>query len=281
MSTRTEKKSRTSTPTPSAAERPAAPDEARTALDALRSEIDAYPEAKIRRITFDVPRAISIGTASQLRVLPLRDRIVAELPATPIHYVDKLNVYAMAAWYAHLATIPKPSTTLEALKTEAAALRADMLVGAEPLVHRGYFAKETIAKIKEGSGFLDTANDVVALSALYTEAWPVVEHKTIIDWAQVERAAVVGPQLVVALGEKLGFSTEATEAARVRARAVSLFVDVYEELQRAVTYLRWHEDDVASVLPSFYQTGSRRAATDAAPADAPTPQDPTGTPPTT
>jgi len=86
---------------------------------------------------------------------------------------------------------------------------------------------------------------------------------------------------VVALGEKLGFSTEATEAARVRARAVSLFVDVYAQLQRALTFLRWQEDDVATFLPSFYQTGSRRAAVDVAPADAPAPQDPAGTPPPT
>lgn len=248
--------------TPSGVERPALPVEASQALAELKPELDAYPDAKLRRITLDVPRAVSIAGAAQPRLVALRDRFVVETPKIPIVYVDRLKVYAMGAWFAHLAALPKPASSLDALKLEANELKADLIAGAEPLAYKGLVSKEALAKIKEGSGFLDLANDNVALSALYTEAWPRVENKTAVEWAQVERAAIVGPQLILALGEKIAFSGTSTEATRLRARAISLFLDVYDELRRAVEYIRWHEGDATSFVPTLYQGGGRRPTTE-------------------
>lgn len=262
--------------TPSGVERPALPVEASDALAELKPELDKYPEAKIRRITLDVPRAVSIAGAAQPRVLTLRDRFIVETPKIPIVYVDRLKVYAMGAWFAHLAALPKPASSLDALKLEAAELKADLIAGAEPLAYKGLVSKEALAKIKEGSGFLDLANDNVALSALYTEAWPRVENKTAVEWAQVERAAVVGPQLILALGEKIGFSGTTSEATRLRARAISLFLDVYDELRRAVEYMRWHEGDAASFVPTLYQGGGRRPTAESPSGEDETPVAPAG-----
>jgi hypothetical protein len=242
----------------SAAERPAQPTEASAALQRLLPEINNYPEAKIRRATFDVPRGVSITAAAQPRLVTLRERFVVETPTMPIRYVDDLKVYAMAAWYAHLTAMPKPDSPLDTLKAEAATLKTDMAVGAAPLAHKGFFNKETVAKINEGQGALDLANDLVAYAALYTEAWPQIADKTTVEWAQVERAALLGPQLILALGEKVAFGGTPTEAARLRARAVSLFLDVYEEIQRAVEYIRWHEGDAAAYAPTLYRGGGRR-----------------------
>ena len=47
-------------------------------------------------------------------------------------------------------------------EAEAATLKTDMAVGAAPLAHKGFFNKETVAKINEGQGALDLANDLVA-----------------------------------------------------------------------------------------------------------------------
>lgn len=246
--------------TPSEAARPAEPTVAATALDELLPQIKAFPEDKIRRITFDIPRAVSIATATHQRLAKFRHTLLEHLPNTPIHYFDRLDKYAMAAWYAHLSTLPKPLVALDALKQECTVLKQDMLVGAEPLVHKGYFSKETVAKIKEGSGHLDLANDNVALSALYASKWEMIKDKTIIEWAQVERAAVVGPQLIVALGEKFGFGTTPSEAEQLRAKAVSLFLTAYDEVERGMKYLRYHEDDMRDIVPSIYQNNGSRSA---------------------
>jgi hypothetical protein len=77
----------------------------------------------------------------------------------------------------------------------------------------------------------------------------------------VRRAGELGPELLAALGvREHGVAPGPSEAADRRARAFTLFVDAYDQTRRAVTYLRWKEDDVETIAPSLYKGRGGRGA---------------------
>ncbi|WP_437601206.1 hypothetical protein WMF28_06490 [Sorangium sp. So ce590] len=173
------------------------------------------------------------------------------------------NLAALAAWYAHLLALPASvgQDALKRLVDEAAPLREDLLVAAEALAHKGIVDAPRVAEIRRGQGHLDTANDLVALAALFSEGWDAVKNRTTVEWKDVERASQLGPELLVALGarQQPGLPTpKAGDAAERRARAFTLLVNAYDACRRAVSYLRWKEGDADAIAPSLFARGGGR-----------------------
>jgi hypothetical protein len=256
------------------------PADAAAAFAKIEPETRALAPSTLKPITVDIPRAVAIAVGAVPHIHALREQVVVELPHFPIHKLDNIGVYALAAWYAHLLALPETSEKeLAALIAESAPLREDLLVAAEALAHKGYLDKAAVAAIRSGQGNIDQANDLVALAALFTREWEKVKNRTTVEWAEVERAAVLGPQILVALGvrDQPGVkATDPTSPTERRARAYTLFVTAYDECRRAVHYLRWHEDDADVIAPSLFATRTRNASQPAndqpqPPTDAPAP----------
>jgi len=251
--------------------KPAPPRDAAFALAEVRAEVDAVPESELVPVNVDVPRAVAIVLGAAPHLEALRGRFVAELPQHPIRYIDNLKKYALAAWYSHLLSLPAPGpeNTVKKLLEEAAPLRESLLVAAEALSHRGYFDKERVSEIRSGQGNIDTANDLVALAALFAEHWGTIEQKTAVDWAEVERAATLGPDILVAVGEReLPRAGEKTsDPTKLRVRAFSLLVKAYDQCRRGAAYLAWGERDLDEIAPSLYSArgAGRRLAEDTHP----------------
>lgn len=262
---------------PAAAARPGVPKEAAEAFAQARAEIGALDRAALVAINLDIPRAVAIAVAAIPHIAAQRPHIVEQLPKLDLRSVDKLGTYALAAWYAHLLALPTTTEAeLAALLKEATPLREALLVAAEALAHKGLLDAKSVADIRAGQGNLDKANDLVALAALFSAAWPRVGQRTAIEQSEVERAAELGPAILVALGarEPLGVDVpDPSEPAEQRKRAFTLFYRAYEECRRAVSYLRWHEGDAESIAPSLHLIRNTRPASDAPenPTDVPAP----------
>jgi hypothetical protein len=130
---------------------------------------------------------------------------------------------------------------------------------------------------------MDTASDLVALSALFSGSWSEIAGKTAATEEEVRRAGELGPEILAALGvREHGAAPGPSDAADKRARAFTLFVNAYDQNRRAVAYLRWNEGDVESIAPSLYKGRGGRGAsprdTDAAPQEDP-PAPPDAAPP--
>ncbi|WP_437607834.1 hypothetical protein WMF20_44145 [Sorangium sp. So ce834] len=249
----------------SAPARPSAPDEAAEAFAQIEPELDRIE--KVVPINVDIPRAVAVAVGAVPHLKALRARFLEELPRFPIEALDKLMSYALGAWYAHLLALPAGPGQggLKPLVEEASALRADLLVAAEALAHKGFVDAGRVAEIRSGNGHLDTANDLVALAALFGESWGAVKHKTTVEWPDVERASKLGPELLVALGARNQPGVPAPKAADPadrRARAFTLLVRAYDQCRRGVTYLRWVEGDYDAIAPSLFagRGGARRGA---------------------
>ncbi|KYF82569.1 hypothetical protein BE17_48090 [Sorangium cellulosum] len=253
------------TPKKSAPARPSAPNEAAEAFALIEPELERIEKAV--PINVDIPRAVAVAVGAVPHLKALRARFVDELPRFPIDALDRLMSYALGAWYAHLLALPAGAGQdgLKPLLDEASALRADLLVAAEALAHKGFVDAGRVAEIRSGKGHLDTANDLVALAALFGESWDAVKNRTTVEWPDVERASKLGPDLLVALGARNQPGLPAPKAADPadrRARAFTLLVRAYDQCRRGVTYLRWAEGDHDAIAPSLFATrgGARRAA---------------------
>lgn len=92
----------------------------------------------------------ALGVAE--RIVTFRERM-ARLPEFDVRHVDGLTDYALAAWYAYVTHLPAPDPEdLTELLDETTALRAKLLMWAQPLVGSGKLEQAALDKIREGSG---------------------------------------------------------------------------------------------------------------------------------
>lgn len=203
------------------------PQSAEEAYAAVQPEIEDYPEDALLPINVDIPSACAVALGAADLVEPLR-KDLASLNGFDEKSVAKLRTYALAALYANAVfTASLQDRSLKVLLDEAVPLRAGLLVAAEALAHRGLVSAARVAEIRTGQGHHDTADDLIALAALFKEAWASVEEKTAVTREEFERAAVLGTQLHAALGARqVGAEgrTGSQELWKARQRAFSLFV---------------------------------------------------------
>ncbi|WP_438019368.1 hypothetical protein WMF18_09980 [Sorangium sp. So ce315] len=252
--------------------KPAAPPQAAAAFDKVAPEMDTLGQDALLPINIDIPRAVSQALGVLPGLLALRPLIAERLPTHDVGLVDRLETYALAAWYAHLAWLSSGGAQngLKPLVEEAVPLRANLLGDAEALARRGLIDAETVADIRAGNGHMDTANDLVALSALFSDRWSEIAGKTAATEEEVRRAGELGPQLLAALGvREHGAAPGPSDAAEKRTRAYTLFVNAYDQTRRAVAYLRWNEGDVDAIAPSLYKGRGGRGASSSDAGDAP------------
>lgn len=236
--------------TPSEAPSLAAP----SAFAAIEQELADLPLEQLVRPTVDVARAAATALAAVPRLRELRAELVAWIPAFPIHKLDRLETYALAAWYAD-SCASDPGAAARALAAEGAPLRAELRVAAEALADRGLVSTLAIAGAGAGTGHLAVAKGLLKLGSVLLEAWPEIEGRTALTRARAERACTLATQLLVAVGER-----DRTDRPEVlaRQRAFTLMMDAYESCRRAVFALRWREGDVDEVAPSLFASRGRR-----------------------
>jgi hypothetical protein len=255
------------------AAKPAVPAEAAKAFAEVEPLLAKLSPDNLAPINVDIPRAVSIAVGAVPHLAKLRGD-ASKLPDFDINDIDRVGTYALAAWYAHLLTLPEvTASALAALLEEAKPIRESMLLAAELLAHHGYFDRKAVEAIRAGQGNLDTANDLVTLAALFSSGWSQVENRSPVEWTHVERAAKLGPEILIALGAKNqpdAKSADPSNASERRTRAYTLFVRAYDQCRRAATYLRWNEGDADEIVPSlFANRGGRKPGSE--PEEAPEP----------
>ncbi|XYI04300.1 hypothetical protein ACMHYB_00915 [Sorangium sp. So ce1128] len=184
--------------------KPSAPPQAAAAFDKVLAEIEALSPDRLIPVNLDVPRVVSQVLGVSPGLVALRPAIAEHLPTFDVARLDRLDTYALAAWYAHLLSLSSGDveSALKPLLAEAAPLRENLLGDAEALARRGLLDAETVADIRAGQGYIDTANDLVALSALFSASWSEIAGRTVATEEEVKRAGEIGPQLLAALGPR-------------------------------------------------------------------------------
>jgi hypothetical protein len=230
---------------------PAAPNVAADAFAKVEAELTALPAEGLAPVTVDLAAAIATVHAAAPRLRDHRDAIADQLPRHPLRALDELDTYAHAAWYAHLlhAYSSAGPESAKALTEEAAVLREGLLIAAEALAHRALLDADAVAKLRKAAN-ADLAGDLTALAALFRESWGKVSSKTAVERHEIDRAAELGPAVLVATAAKKHRNTD-TELQRTR--AFNLMASAYDTCRQALSYLRWKEGDLETLAPSLFK----------------------------
>ncbi|MET0795444.1 MAG: hypothetical protein ABW061_28255 [Polyangiaceae bacterium] len=240
------------------------------------------------QVNIDVPSAVTRSAAVLPKLLALRDQVKEELPKFDISHFDQLQRYTFATAHAHanFLAASAPPEELVALNERCIKLRDTLYMDALALASRGIISGDRIAAFKGNNGYKNIAFDVLGLASLLRQNWEKISGKTALELSELDEAERVGKQLVeaVAVRERAPGLVAAVQAQRER--NFTLFTRSYDQVRRALTYLRWDEDDVDEVVPSLYKGRGGRGKDTTAPntdPDAPTapvatPTAPVGTP---
>lgn len=240
------------------------PDGARLAFEAVRPLLDAQTQTRRSNTSLDkaILHAASIGR--MVKQPGVRARF-AGMPAGDFdqQHVERLETVALAAWHAAVslesASVQTSGARIsEADVAEGTKLKKRMIKVLEyHLGHLDEVAKE-LAAIRTGSGYLDLADDLVRLAALYLHhAADLGADTRHYRAADRDRAGRLAHAIHQVLGD--GRDTDANYWSDTLARAWALLVATYSEVSAAGRWLYRHEQGEQR-FPSIYTVGRRRRA---------------------
>jgi hypothetical protein len=246
----------------------------RAALDKVRAEMNALTVDEMLQVTIDPLTAVGSARGAYPQIMKLRDQIVA-LPGFNPNYVDQFETYALATHYTQmlLQAASTPPEQFQELITETATLRETLFNDATALAKRGLISRKPLESLKGPNGFRNIASDVMTLSVVLRSAWPKLVGKTSVTEAELDRAEVLSDQVINDLGLREQAPASIAEVSIDRQKAFTLFMTAYDQLRRAVAYLRWNEGDADSIAPSLYSgraSSKKKTASDINKQTAPT-----------
>jgi hypothetical protein len=237
----------------------------RQAFEQVKPEIDGVQDENFIQISIDIPSATVTTQGAYAQVVSLRPALVDRLPKFDISLVDKLETYALALLCAHMdyrAAVDPPADLAGLLET-AIAKRAILLADVNTLIAYGLLAPEVLDDILGVNGYKNVMTDLGTLaSILRTNAAQVAERTTVKPDELAEAEA-----LATKLGKTVGVRELSPQvvalATRNRQAAFTLFMRAYEEVRAAVQYIRHHEGDADTIIPSLFAgRGGRKKASD-------------------
>jgi hypothetical protein len=250
---------------------PVEPSDFERAYAEVESEILAVPTEHLVHITVDV-RFVAVNTVARLpRIQSLRAEIAEHLPKFDLELLDRLGTYALAAAHAYFrnqtaAASPAEIAELSARVTER---RSVLLADVKAFVAHGLIDGAPLAGLAGTIGYRNVAYDLLILRNMLVDAWSRIADKTFLTADSLEEDAAAASRLLMAAGAKAVLPLEPTETARVRDQAFALFVKKYDQVRRAVSFVRWEAGDADDYAPSLYAGRGSRKSDEAPAIDAP------------
>lgn len=230
------------------------------ALHRYREAFDrAMPEAKaldvngLATINIDVTSAIATTVGKLPGIMALRDSAKA-LPGFDASTFDQLETYTLATGHAHtlyMGASSAPEAIVE-LNERGMELRNTLYADAVALATRNLISGDRIGEFKANIGYKNLAFDLMALAQVLRGAWDKIAGKTAITTDDLDQAELIGDQLVSAVGSREEAPASLADVAIQRQRNFTLFLNAYDQVRRAVSFLRWNEGDVDRIAPSLY-----------------------------
>jgi len=231
------------------------------AFDLTLSAATALRKEELIPVNIDVASAVATAGAALSRIMDLRDE-ASRLPRFDISHFDQLRVYIFALSHAHanLIAASVPPEPITALNERAVKLRDTMYLDAVALARRGLISGEQITGFKANVGYKNLAADLLGLDALLRANWHKIASRTGVQLTELDEAVRLGKQLMAAVTAREQASGLIARAQAQRQRTFTLFVRAYDQVRRAISYLRWDDGDLDQICPSLFagRGGSRR-----------------------
>lgn len=243
---------------------------ANQALMRLLPELKALPAQDLVQVQLDIPEAVATVLGSLPEIRALRGEIEGSMKGFDLTSVDKLEDYALALSDAHTEFLiaTKPMDDLEQLIEEGTSLRTKLEADSNALALHGLIDREKLSELQGGVGYKSLATDLSIYAKVFIKSWNEIQNKVGFSAADVERAAKIGQRLIRVVGLREQATQAVEEATDIRLRAYTMLLRAYDEVRRAVTFLRWSHNDADAIAPSLF-AGRTRRKTPSVPAPVP------------
>ncbi|NUP10735.1 MAG: hypothetical protein HOW73_32220 [Polyangiaceae bacterium] len=227
------------------------------AFETVRSVAAAIPKDDFILITLDPEAAVTTTIGCIAKIVAQRAQIVEQLPRFDLNHVDRLETYALALGSAEsrYKAASKPAEPVQELAEKLIKIRDLLVSDITALANRKLLDGERLKTLNGTHGYRNVGFDVLMLCAMLRENWDSVSGRTGVQTAEINEAEELADRLISAVGRREQGEAAVAEATEMRQRVFTLFMRTYEEVRRAITYLRWHDDDVDRIAPSLYTTG--------------------------
>jgi hypothetical protein len=231
------------------------------ALDQQRPSLWAMPKEQIeRKPALDPTAAAVIAEASANKLQAHRGEVVAQFGEAAGAKIDELTPVARATLQADIEYAGTATTTDIVALSEP--VRSDyqlLITDSDSLANRKLLDPKRLESARDIQGYSALIHSVLVLVFVLREQWPQIEDHTPLTAADLDRAATNAQHMQVALGNRDN-NVNRAPAAELRLRALSRLIHLYEEIRRMMSFLRWYEDDVDTIVPSLWAgRGGRKA----------------------
>ncbi len=210
------------------------------------------PEARLG-VNLDVPTAIITGMGVSEK-LPAFYEGFKTVPHLPLDRIEQFPEYVLALWSAQsrytFATTPPPE--LPELLSQATKWRDLLTSEAKTLIARGKLNSDLLKQLTGTHGYKNVAFDLSGLATMFKASWVSIEGTTGLKSSELEEADKVALALATSLAHREHAPELIADATEKRQCLFTLFYTTYDQIRRAVTYLRWNEDDTDEFVPSLY-----------------------------
>jgi hypothetical protein len=220
-------------------------------LRAIEAELRALSPEELRMVNVDTSAAAIQGIRVARRVRALRPQLVELCGEARIARTDRLELLARALMSAHASEmIVERGPDLSPLSIRVHARRELLKAEVDSLVTRGLLPATVTENLHRKHGYRNASFDVLQLVSALRSRWDAVKEKVGVTLADIDAAEGAAHQL--AIGSARQARPQPSPAADLRMRAFTLFFATYEELRRAVHFLRWYEGDADRIAPPLW-----------------------------
>ena len=231
------------------------------AVKRMRKSMLALEPGQLRPLNIDIPLAVSRALGILPAVMALSERAHAECPGADFKAIEELEDRALALMVIHgeFETIFASPPSFQAVVDEAFESRAGLLTVLRMLVALNYIQPENISSLNGGHGYRDVAEDLISIVGLLRRNWATLEGKIPVTPALLVRFHALGENVLGMVGVREQTPAKADSIADLRLRAFTLLDNAYDEVRRAVTFLRWNEGDADDMAPPLRVRKGRTA----------------------
>lgn len=207
----------------------------------------------------DPYRCATLVQAALAALGPYRDAILSHGGLTAERF-DGLASTARAARFAHTrwSITARPQVSLASALADAIEVRDGLLDAARAASRKNLVDGSKLAELGAGRSAEDVGQNLTALHDLLRNAWDKLAGKTALEPADLDTAQEHAEALAYLVGRRDGTDTAVAQAADDRARSVALLVGDWDEVRRAMQFIRYHEDDAEVLAPTLYQRSAPR-----------------------
>lgn len=191
----------------------------------------------------------ALGVIARLR--PYRTELVEQLPHFDLSRFDKLKDYALALRYAHHmhTCAMQPPHALDALYEEAVCLRETLQLDITGLVGRGVISTTTLKELKGPMGLKNVATDLQILAYVLKLNFTLVEGQSTLQPAELDRAFKLASRILRVVAGQEQTARLLAHWDDMLSRIFTQFAHAYDDARRAITFLRWRENDADLIAP--------------------------------